>query len=138
MPYRHNWQQVIDAVEAELQYCLTHFEGPSAQEHVDGILEGIGRDLGLFVRLDDEKRIAAQLAYEAANAIVHGSPDCELTESESYQCLQCGRACCDCFGQDDMYFDYCDDCVDKGIKTDYRPGDEDVAGVNTKFRMECV
>lgn len=71
--------------------------------------------------------------------VIHGFTDCQITDKqEGFQCLQCGRDCCDCFGQDDMYFDYCDDCVSKGIPTDYRPGDEDVAGINTKFRMECV
>ena len=44
---------------------------------------------------------------------------CEYTEDETYQCLQCGRDCCWCFGQDDLFLDYCDDCVAKGISTEY-------------------
>lgn len=48
------------------------------------------------------------------------SDPCGYSENETYQCLQCGRECCWCFGQDDMFLEYCDDCVAKGIPSDYK------------------
>lgn len=59
------WQGVVDAVKAELIYCIEHFPGASAQEHLDAILDNVRKPLVVIVREDERKKMREELDNES-------------------------------------------------------------------------